>query len=150
MKKRGAPLKPKTPPEKKGDKPVRIQPPAVKAKPAEEMVNKHDENRWAMFCHLSTFAGFLFPIGNIIGPLVIWSIKKDVFPLVDDQGKEAMNFQISMTIYYIGAIILMIVVIGIPILIGLIIFDIIVTIVAMVKAGEGVAYRYPLCIRFIS
>jgi uncharacterized Tic20 family protein len=150
MKKRAVPLKPSAPAKEESNKPARIQPPAATSRPPDESVNKRDENMWAMFCHLSTFVGFLIPLGNIIGPLVIWSIKKEELPLVDDQGKEAMNFQISMTIYYIGAIILTIVVIGIPILIGLVLFDIIVTIVAMVKAGEGVAYRYPLCIRFIT
>ncbi|MBD3169044.1 MAG: DUF4870 domain-containing protein, partial [candidate division Zixibacteria bacterium] len=45
-----------------------------------------DERMWAMLCHISTFAGFVVPFGNIIGPLVIWMIKKDEFPLVADQG----------------------------------------------------------------
>jgi uncharacterized Tic20 family protein len=108
-----------------------------------------DQNTWAMLCHLSALAGFVIPFGNIIGPLVIWMIKKDEFPLVADQGKEALNFQISMTIFYIISIILIIVLIGIILLIGLGIFSLIMTIIAMVKANEGVAYRYPLCIRFI-
>jgi uncharacterized Tic20 family protein len=108
-----------------------------------------DQNMWAMICHLSALAGFVIPLGNIFGPLVVWLIKKDEFPLVADQGKEALNFQISMTIYYIVAIILIIVLIGIVLLIGLAIFSLIMTIVAMVKANEGVAYRYPLCIRII-
>ena len=151
MKKRAVRVKPSVPPQEKSDKPAKVQPPAAATAPPQTTVNKRDENMWAMFCHLSTFAGLLLPmIGNIVGPLVIWSVKKDEFPLVDDQGKEAMNFQISMTIYYIVAGLLAIIVIGIPILIGLFFFDIIITIVAMVKAGEGVAYRYPLCIRFIS
>ncbi|MGB5873326.1 MAG: DUF4870 domain-containing protein [Bacteroidota bacterium] len=151
MKKRAVPMKPSAPPPKKHSKAVKVQPKPEEPSPTQTPVNKRDENMWAMFCHLSTFAGLLVPmVGNIVGPLVIWSVKKDEFPLVNDQGKEALNFQISMTIYYIGAIVLTIVVIGVPILIGLFLFDIIITIVAMVKAGEGVAYRYPLCIRFIS
>ena len=109
-----------------------------------------DERVWAMLCHIATLAGFVFPLGNIIGPLVIWLIKKDEFPLVADQGKEAMNFQISMTLYILVSVILIIVVIGIPVLIALGIFDLIVTIVAAVKANEGIKFRYPLTIRFIS
>lgn len=112
-------------------------------------VNTKDQNTWAMLCHLSALAGFIIPLGNILGPLVIWLIKKDEFPLVADQGKEALNFQISMTIYYIVALILIIVLIGFVLLIGLGIFSLIFTIIAMVKANEGTAYRYPLCIRFI-
>ena len=52
-----------------------------------------DEKMWAMLTHISTFAVFVFPVGNIIAPLIIWLIKKDEFPLVDDQGKEVLNFQ---------------------------------------------------------
>ena len=114
-------------------------------------VDKKDENMWAMFCHLASFAGLVFPfVGSVLGPLVVWLLKKDEYPLVDDQGKEAMNFNISMVIYYVVSIILIIVVIGIPLLIGLFLFDVIVTIIAMVKASEGVKYRYPLAIRLIN
>lgn len=109
-----------------------------------------DERTWAMLCHLSTLAGFVIPFGNIAGPLVIWLIKKDEFPLVDDQGKEALNFQISMTIYVIASIILMFLLIGIPLLVGLGLFDLIVTVIAAIKANDGVKYRYPLNIRFVS
>jgi uncharacterized protein len=108
-----------------------------------------DQNMWAMFCHLSALAGFVIPFGHVLGPLVIWLMKKDEYPLVDDQGKEALNFQISMTIYLIVSAVLIIILIGILLLIGLAIFEIIVIIMAMVKANEGVAYRYPLTIRFI-
>ena len=109
-----------------------------------------DEKMWAMLTHISTFAGFIFPVGNIIAPLIIWLIKKDEYPLVDDQGKEVLNFQISMTIYLIASIILIFIVIGIPILIGLGIFDFIITIIAAIKANDGIKYRYPITIRFIS
>ena len=112
-------------------------------------VANKDQNMWAMLCHLTALAGFIIPFGNIIGPLVIWMVKKDEFPLVDDQGKESLNFQISMTIYYIVSAILIIVLIGILMLIGLAVFSLIMIIIAMVKANDGVAYRYPLCIRFI-
>jgi uncharacterized protein len=113
-------------------------------------VNSKDQNTWAMLCHLSAFAGFVFPMGgNIIGPLVVWLIKRDDYPLVADQGREAVNFQISLTIYLMISAILVLAIIGIFFLLGLVVFSIIVTIIAMVKASEGVAYRYPLCIRFI-
>jgi len=117
--------------------------------PEPSLLDSRDQNMWAMLCHLSTLAGFIIPLGNVIGPLVIWMIKKDVYPLVDDQGKEALNFQISMTIYYVISGILILILIGIPLLIGLALFSLVVTIIAMVKASDGVAYRYPLSIRFI-
>lgn len=109
-----------------------------------------DERMWGMFCHLSTFAIFFFPtLGNIVAPLIIWLIKKEEYPFVNDQGKEVLNFQISMTLFMIGAGILCIFLIGIPLLIGLAIFDFIVTIIAAVKANDGEKYRYPINIRFI-
>ena len=109
-----------------------------------------DERMWAMFCHLSGLAGFIFPFGNIIAPLVIWLMKKEEYPLVNDQGKESINFQISMTIYIIASIILIFLVIGIPLLIILGIFSLIVVIIAAIKANEGEKYRYPFTLRLIN
>ena len=108
-----------------------------------------DERLWGLFCHLSSLIGFLIPFGNIIGPLVVWLIKKDTMPFVDDQGREALNFQISITIYVIASIVLIFVIIGIPLLIVVGFFDLIMTVIAAVKANDGVRYRYPLTIRFI-
>ena len=76
-----------------------------------------DERTWAMFCHLSTLAGWIIPFANLIAPLVIWLVKKDQYPMVDDQGKEALNFQINITIYELGSLVLCLVIIGIPLLI---------------------------------
>lgn len=104
---------------------------------------------WAAFTHLSALCGFIVPFGNIIGPLVMWMMKRDQFPFVDQQGKEALNFQISMTIYAIVSAILFIVLIGIILLPIVLLLNIIFTIIAGVKANEGVAYTYPITIRFI-
>ena len=107
------------------------------------------ERMWAMLCHLGTFSGFIIPFGHIIAPLVIWLIQKEEFPFVDDQGKESLNFQISMTIYYLVAGVLTLIFIGFLLLAGLVIFDIIIVIIASVKANDGEKFRYPLRIRFI-
>lgn len=109
-----------------------------------------DENLWAMFCHLSALIGFIIPLGNIIAPVVIWVIKKDEFPLVADQGKEAINFQISLTIYIIAAAFLIFIGIGIVLLPILGIFGLIMIVVASIKANEGEKYRYPLTLRLIN
>jgi hypothetical protein len=109
-----------------------------------------DERMWAMLCHLSAFAGYLVPFGNIIGPLVIWLIKKDQYAFVDDQGKEALNFQISITIWAAVAVVLCFVIIGIPLLIAVLIFSVVMTIIAAVKANGGEYYRYPLTIRLVN
>ncbi len=108
-----------------------------------------DETMWAMFCHLSTLLGFVFPFGNIIAPMILWQMKKDEYPLVDDQGKEALNFQISMTIYVLIAFILVLMAIGIVLLIALGLFDLIVTVIAALNAANGQKYRYPFSIRFV-
>lgn len=108
-----------------------------------------DERMWGMLCHLSTFAGYLIPFGNIVGPLIIWMIKKDEYAFVDDQGKEALNFQISVTIYSFVSIILIFVIVGMLLLPAVIIFDLVMTIIAAVKANGGEYYRYPLTIRFV-
>jgi uncharacterized Tic20 family protein len=104
---------------------------------------------WAMFCHLSGFAGFLFPFGNIIAPLIIWGLKRHDSPYIDSQGKEAINFQISMVIYYAIAALLILVLVGLIIISVLAIFQIIVMIIAAVDAAQGRDFRYPLSIRFI-
>lgn len=102
-----------------------------------------DERMWAMFCHLSTL------LLGIFGPLIVWLIKKDEYPFVDDQGKEALNFQISILIYIFVSAALSIVLIGIPLLFAVAIFNLVVTIIAAIKSNSGERYRYPLCIRFI-
>lgn len=109
----------------------------------------NDERMWGMLCHLSGFAGYLVPFGNILGPLVVWLIKKDQYAFVDDQGKEALNFQISITIWTIVALILCFVIIGIPLLLAVLLFDVVMTIIAAMKANAGEYYRYPLTIRLI-
>ena len=107
-----------------------------------------EEKNWALACHLAALAVFL-PFGSIVGPLIIWAIKKDEYPLVDDQGKEALNFQISMFIYQILCIPLVFIVIGIPMLIALALINLILVIIAAVHAGRGEKYRYPLALKLI-
>lgn len=104
-----------------------------------------------MLAHLSALLVFTaIPFAHILGPLVVWLVKRDQFPLVEDQGKEAINFQISMTIYGIVAAILVLLLIGIVIGIALMIAWVVLVIIASVKANNGERYRYPLTIRFIS
>ena len=108
------------------------------------------ERTWAMFAHLSSFLGYTcIPLANIIAPLIIWQVKKDDMPFASDQGKECLNFQISMLIYVIISAILIIILIGVAFLVILYVMNIILTIIAAIKANEGVPYRYPLTMRFI-
>lgn len=113
-----------------------------------ETISK-DERMWGMLCHLMAFSGYLIPLGSVLGPLVIWMIKKDEMPFVDDQGKESLNFQLTMLIAVIVSVILMFVLIGFLLLGVLLIFQIVVIVMAAIKANDGVKYRYPYTIRFI-
>jgi len=109
-----------------------------------------DARMWAMFCHLAGLAGYLMPcVGNIIGPLILWQIKKDEYPFVDEQGKEAVNFQISMTLYAIISISLIVIIIGLFLLSAVVVVDLIFLLVAAVKANNGQSYCYPFTIRFV-
>ena len=106
---------------------------------------------WCVICHLSALAGFVIPgAGHILGPLIVWLVKRGESTEIDAHGKEAMNFQISMLIWNIIAGILCLILIGIPILILLHILNIIFVIVASIQASESKLYRYPLAIRLIS
>lgn len=125
--------------------------PPVSGLPMPPVVPAKDEKMWAMFCHLAALSGWVLPIpfAGIIGPLIIWSLKKDQFPLVADQGKEAMNFQITVAILFAASLLLLFICIGAFLLAALGLFDLIFVIIAAIKANEGVRYRYPVCIRFI-
>lgn len=108
-----------------------------------------DEKNMGVLVHLASFSGYLVPLGSILGPLIVWLMKRDEFPFVESCGRNCLNFKISMIIYFIISGILMLVGIGFIVFGLLAIFDIIVTIIAAIKASEGESYRYPLTINFI-
>ncbi len=102
-----------------------------------------------LFTHLSALAGLIIPFGNILGPLILWQVKKAEFPFIDDQGKEAVNFNITMMIAGLVSFLLTFVLIGILLLPVVGIAWLVLTILAAIKANEGVAYRYPFTLRLI-
>jgi len=109
-----------------------------------------DARMWAMISHLSGLAGIVIPvIGNVVAPLVIWQIKKNDYPFVNEQGKEAVNFQISMSIYALICLPFFLICVGPFLLAAVGIVDLIFLLIAAVKANSGYHYRYPLTIRFI-
>lgn len=106
---------------------------------------------WATFCHISALFTFVgIPLGNILGPLVVWLLKRNDYAFVDDQGKEALNFQISMTIYGIIAGVLAYFVVGFFLLAIIGIVDLVLVIMAAMKTNDGEGYRYPFTIRIIN
>ena len=123
-------------------------PPPVPGMPGEEL--SKDARNWGMICHLSGLIGyFLIPFGNVIAPLVVWLLKKDEHPWIDEQGKEALNFQICMAIYLLIAAATFCAFIGIVLFPVVYITGLVLTIIASVKASNGESYRYPLTIRFV-
>ena len=107
-----------------------------------------NERDWAMFCHLSAFAGYFFPFGGIIGPLICWMSRKDESAWVDQNGKASINFQLSMLLYTVLAIPLCFILIGIPIIIFLYLLELVCIVMASVKASKGEVFKYPISIPF--
>ena len=111
----------------------------------------------AMVIHLSSFAGFFFPfVGNVVAPLLIWLSRRDESAFIYAHGKAAVNFQISLCIYFILSAIFVYAVIGLPLFIGaiflalaLVAFWFVAVIIAVIKASNGRTYRYPLDIGFL-
>lgn len=115
---------------------------------------------WEVFCHLSALISWIgVPFGNLIGPLVVWLIKRGESASVDRHGKESLNFQLSMTLYAFAAGILalglLITIIGIlllPLLLPVLLFpliNLVLVIIAAIKASNGEEFHYPLTIRFL-
>ena len=106
--------------------------------------------RWAMLCHYSAFCWFVVPmIGNVLGPLIIWQLKKDMDPFIDEQGKEALNFQITFSILLMICGVLAWILIGFPLMVLVSVVALVLVVIAGIRANEGKSYRYPLCWRIV-
>ena len=103
----------------------------------------------AVAAHLSTFAGLIVPFGSVIGPLAVWLTRRDRDPFIDQAGREALNFGISIAIYGVVAVVAALMLVGIPLLVVGVIGWVVLTSLAAVKASHGQAYRYPLTMRFV-
>jgi uncharacterized Tic20 family protein len=108
-----------------------------------------DERTWGMIAHLSAFLGLVVPLGNVIGPLLVWLMRRDQSAFVGNQAKEALNFNLSVLIGAILCGLLVLVFIGF--LLGLVLFIswLALTIIAGIKASEGIHYRYPVSLRLV-
>ncbi|MHB1616966.1 MAG: DUF4870 domain-containing protein [Metallibacterium sp.] len=124
-------------------------PPPTASAPAQ--LSEMDQRNWAMFTHLSALTGiFTGGLGFILGPLILWLIKKDQMPQVNEAGKEALNFQLTMLIALLISLVLIVILIGFPLMFAVGIFDVVMVIIAAVQTSNGTRYRYPLTIRFIN
>lgn len=115
-----------------------------------ETTSSSNVRTWCVLCHASALSGiFLHVFGHIFGPLLVWLLKRSESPEIDSHGKESLNFQLSMLIYNLIAGVLILVFIGIPLLILLYLANIVLVIIASIRAGDGQFYRYPMTIRFM-
>jgi uncharacterized Tic20 family protein len=112
-------------------------------------VTNSEERNWALLTHAASFIGWVFPFANILGPLILWLMKREESALVDRHGKASLNFQISLTIWGILCIPLLFILIGFLLLLILVIVNIVYTIINMIKASNGEEPAYPLSITII-
>jgi uncharacterized Tic20 family protein len=109
------------------------------------------ERNWAVFCHLAGLGGLVVPgVGQILGPLVLWLARRNQSDFVDQHGREALNFQISMTLYAVVAAALIWVLIGFVLILAVLAVQFVFMVVASVAASHGERYRYPLTLRLVS
>jgi uncharacterized protein len=103
----------------------------------------------AVAAHLSTFAGLIMPFGSVIGPLAVWLTRRDRDPFIDQAGREALNFGITIAIYGTVLLVAALMLVGIPLLIAGVVAWVVLASMAAVKASQGQAYRYPLTLRLV-
>ena len=108
-----------------------------------------DMRQWAMFLHLSTFAGVLVPVLGFVAPIVIWQIKKDEFPEIDEHGRVVVNWLISAVIYGFVSILLVFLLIGIPLIVAVSICSVVFPVIGGIKANQGELWPYPLSLRIV-
>jgi uncharacterized Tic20 family protein len=103
-----------------------------------------------MLCHLCALVGlFGNGIGVLLGPLVVWLLKKHQHPFINEHGREAVNFQITMVVAALVSLVLTFVVIGFLLLIVIGISVVVFPVIGAIQASKGEPYRYPFAIRLI-
>lgn len=108
-----------------------------------------NERLAAALMHGGGFAAYLFPLGNVLVPLLLWVVKRDESELLDRQGKEVLNFQLTATCFYVIGILTALLIIGIPVLIAVVVVHFVLTLVGTIRTAKGEAYRYPFGFEFI-
>ena len=111
---------------------------------------RSDERNWSVAVHLSALCALFIPLGHVLGPLVIWLIKRTDMPAVDRNGKEALNFQITVTLASFLCGLLFFVGLGVILFFVLLAADAVLVIMAAVKTSRGEDFRYPFTLRLIN
>ena len=107
------------------------------------------ERQWAMFTHLAGLGGFLIPLGSIAGPLVLWLLRKDRSEMIDQHGREVLNFQISILIYFTCAVVMAFFVIGFFLLPAVLVLQVVASILGAIRVNDDEEFHYPLTIKFL-
>ena len=103
---------------------------------------------YCMLMHLSQFAGIIVPYGGIALPIIMWASNKDKSSIIDQHGKNILNWMISFYIYVSISAILILLLVGIFALIILGFMAVIFAIIGAIKANNNEFYSYPLAISF--
>ena len=112
------------------------------------MTKDRQTREWAMILHFSQLAGLVIPVAGWLAPILIWQLKKQDLPGLDEHGKIVANWLISALIYLAICIVLILAIVGIPLLIALGILSIVYPIVGGIKANNGETWKYPLSFDF--
>ena len=103
-----------------------------------------------MLAHLSALAGLVMPlVGNVLGPLAVLLARRDESAFVSAHVKEALNFNITVSMAAVVCAVLSLVFIGLLLGTALFIAWLVMTLIAAIRASEGAPYRYPLSVRFV-
>jgi uncharacterized Tic20 family protein len=103
----------------------------------------------AVAAHLAPFAGLVVPFGSVIGPLAVWLTRRHRDPFIDQAGREALNFGITIAIYGSVLLVAALMLVGIPLLVVGVVAWVVLASLAAVKASQGQPYRYPLTLRLV-
>lgn len=128
--------------------PPAVPPSAISAAPGPAWLPEAEARNWAMAAHLSGLV-WLVGVPSFIGPLVVWLVKRNESPLVDEHGKEAVNFHLSLLVYFVASLVLALILVGFVGLVAVGLLGLICPILGAVKASNGETWRYPVTIRFV-
>ena len=124
--------------------------PNANAVPVPDAAPSESERTWGMLAHLAALAGLVLPlVGNVLGPLLVWATKKDESAWVGEQAREALNFNITVMLAGLACGLLALIFIGFLLGTALFIAWLVMTLIAAIRASEGVQYRYPISLRLI-
>jgi uncharacterized Tic20 family protein len=110
-----------------------------------------DDRTWGSLSHLTALSGLIIPFGSVLAPLIIWRTRGRRASFVGDQALESLNFNISVSLAFVVCLALVwVLFIGILMITALVIYWIVMTVLATIKAAEGESYRYPINLRLIT